>query len=219
MVIFNKKKLTEENIAEKLRKIRENKQISLKEASLKLNIKQEYLAAIENNSSDRLPGGVYERLFLKKYSAFLGLNSKNVEKEYFAEKLKKTRTTDVFSRKKIEKKHFLEMPKILRNISLLIGFLILASYLIFCLKISFSAPNIKIFFPPDNLVTKEKNIEIYGQTSEKTQISINGKQITKNASGTFKEIVELKIGLNSITISGKNRYGQEKIIERQILVK
>jgi hypothetical protein len=111
------------------------------------------------------------------------------------------------------------MPKILKNIFLAIGFLVLLSYLIFCLKTSLSAPKIKIFFPPNNLVTVEKSLEISGSASEKTQVSINGKQILKDDSGTFKEVVELKIGLNAITISARNKYGREQIIKKQILVK
>lgn len=219
MILFKKKNIAEENIASKLRAAREAKNISLPEAAAKLNIKEDYLFALEKNDRLTLPGGIYEKLFLKKYSSFLGLNSKTTEKEYEQEGLKKNSQTDIFAKKKIEKKHFLVIPKIVRNILLLFGFLLLSYYLVFCLKISLSSPKVEIFFPPENLVTNEKNLEISGRASEKTQITINGQQILKDDSGAFSETVELKTGLNSITIFAKNPYGREQIIQRQILVK
>ncbi|MFA5248440.1 MAG: helix-turn-helix domain-containing protein [Patescibacteria group bacterium] len=219
MISFSKKPLTEESLASKLYLAREAGGIKLADAAIKLNIKPEYLEALEKGRYDLLPGGIYEKIFLKKYSSFLGLEFVAVEKEYAEERLWVSSNKDVFTKKKIEKKNFLAMPKILKNIFLAIGFLVLLSYLIFCLKTSLSAPKIKIFFPPNNLVTVEKSLEISGSASEKTQVSINGKQILKDDSGTFKEVVELKIGLNAITISARNKYGREQIIKKQILVK
>lgn len=216
---FVKKKLIEENLASKLSAAREDRHLSLEEVSAKISIKKEYLLALEQGNYELLPGGVYEKIFLKKYSAFLGLDAAATKKEYSGERKRAEENKDVFARKKIEKKHFLVVPKILKNIGLLILFLALLSYLVFCLKTSLSAPKIKIFFPPDNLMTTEKTIEVFGQASEKTQITINDKPILKSDLGIFKENVELKTGLNSITISAKNKYGSEQIIKKQILVK
>lgn len=219
MIVFSKKILDEESVASKLRLARESKEIGLSEAATKLNIKEEYLSALEKGAYSLIPGGIYEKLFLKKYSHFLGLNPKAIEKERQKERTKKSDEEDVFSKKKIEKKHFIVMPKIFRNIAMVSGFLILSLYIVFCLKTSLSAPKVEIFFPPENLVTQEKNIEISGRASEKTQITVNEKTVLKDSSGIFKENLELKNGLNSITILAKNRYGQETIIKRDVLVK
>jgi cytoskeletal protein RodZ len=221
-MLFKKNKIKdgEETVAEKLRLAREGKKISLEEAAKKLGINSAYLAALENSDFDGLPSGVYEKIYLKKYASLLGLNPARLE-----EKLKKEKGAanksgkDVFAKKKINPRELLVFPKILKNIAIIIIVAALFLYLGFYLKNVFSQPQVIISSPPDNLVTENNFVEVSGQTSSKTQITINDKQILKDGEGNFRESVELKKGLNIVIISAQNKYSRKKIIEKQILVK
>jgi len=203
-----------------LRAEREKKNLSLKDVSLKLNIKQEYLEALENGSYEKLPGGVYEKTFLKKYLLFLSLDQKKIEKIYKEERASlKREPKNLFSNQVTSAKELLVFPKIIRNSLIIFFILILFSYLGFYLKNSLSLPNLKIFTPADNLVTSNYSVDVKGQTAGQNQVIINGDILLKDAQGNFQETIALKTGLNEITITAQNKYGREKIIKKQILVK
>jgi cytoskeleton protein RodZ len=216
----NKIKEDEETLAEKLRAAREEKKITIESAAKKLTINQEYLSALENGDYTRLPAGVYGKTYLKKYGAYLGLSWPALEEKYNKEKkLLSKESEDVFAKRKINKRELLVFPKILRNILVVLFVAALFLYLGYYLKNSFSQPKISITSPIDNLVTENNSVEIIGQAEGRTQITINNKQILKDEAGNFQERIELKKGLNTITISAQNKYSRKKIIEKQILVK
>lgn len=210
----------EESTAEKIRLARKNRQLELEDVSKKINISLEHLKAIEDGNYELLPGGVYQKTFIKKYAAFLGLDAKKTEESYLKESgLEKKLEKNVFNRKKIKRSAFLVFPKILRGTVAILTTLAIFFYLGFYLKNSFSKPEIEIIGPADNLITEKKSILVSGQAEEKTQIEINNKPILKDKNGGFQELVELKKGINTIIITAQNKYSQKRIIKKQILVK
>lgn len=211
----------DETVADKLRLTREQKSLSLKNVAKKLDIKYEYLASLEKGEYDKLPGGIYEKTFLKKYTHFLGLDYQQLEKNFLREKgvVSREKEKDVFSKKRVKGREFLVFPKIIRNILITIIAFTFFIYIGFYLKTSFSSPKIEIIEPVDNLVTENNFIYVVGKTSPKTEITINSQQVLKDDSGYFREKVNLKNGLNTIIISGQNKYSRKRVIEKQVLVK
>jgi|WetSurMetagenome_2_1015567.scaffolds.fasta_scaffold00849_2 cytoskeletal protein RodZ len=220
LFVKNKIREDEESVAEKLRAAREEKKISLPEAARKTSIRSDYLEALENGDYKNIPAGVYEKTFLKKYAAFLGLNAAHLAEKYREEiLLRNKKNTDVFAKKKIRGAELMIVPKILKNIIIVFFIAALFSYLGYYLKTSFSQPTVKITEPPDNLVTENNFVDIVGVADPKTQITINDKQVLKKDDGSFRETVELAKGINLIVISAQNKYSRKKIIQKQVLVK
>jgi cytoskeletal protein RodZ len=113
----NKIRADEELASEKLQAARKAKNLQIENISEKIGISQEYLKIIEAGEYNRLPGGVYQRTFIKKYALFLGLDAKKIEDLYFHETgLREKSSENVFSRKKIKKSSLLVFPKILRTL-------------------------------------------------------------------------------------------------------
>lgn len=222
-MIFTTSKIKEgdETVADKLRQAREQKSLSLEDVSKKLDIKYEYLENLEKGEYDRLPSGIYEKTFLKKYAKLLGLDFKELTQNFLKEKEvgKGAGEKDIFAKKEIKNREFLVFPKIIKNILIVIVASVFIVYLGFYLKTSFSPPEIKIIEPIDNLITENNFVYVIGKTNPKTEVTINNQQILKNETGFFKERINLKKGVNTIIISGKNKYSQKKVIEKQILVK
>jgi cytoskeletal protein RodZ len=221
-MLFTRKKIKEgeESAAFLLRSSREEKKLTLEDISRKTGIKIAYLSAIENDDYQQLPGGIYEKTFLKKYAACLGVKLPDLDKKsIFGGKQPNKEGGDVFSRKKISVREMLVFPKILRNTLIVIFFFALLFYLGFYLKNSFSLPKIQVFQPPDSLTTTDNFVEVVGQTESRTQVTINDKPILQDKNGNFKKIVELKTGINTIVISAQNKYSRKSIIKKQILVK
>lgn len=60
------------NFGEELRLAREARGISLREISEQTRISMRYLEAIETNDYKRLPGGIFNRSFIKAYAKYVG---------------------------------------------------------------------------------------------------------------------------------------------------
>lgn len=69
---------------EEIKRIREEKNITQEEISEKTNIKLSYIKAIESGNIDNLPGGIYNRAYIRSISEFLGINTKPFEKKVHA---------------------------------------------------------------------------------------------------------------------------------------
>ena len=59
--------------------------ISIEEVSQALNIKKDYIAAIENNQLETLPGKIYSSGFIRSYAKFLKLDPDQIIKRLMAE--------------------------------------------------------------------------------------------------------------------------------------
>jgi cytoskeleton protein RodZ len=65
-----------------LRREREMRGVSLEEISAATRISTRFLSALENDQWDLLPGGVFNRGFIRSVARFLGLNEDNLVAEY-----------------------------------------------------------------------------------------------------------------------------------------
>lgn len=69
-------------LGKKLKEARENKGLSLREVEEATKIRKKYLQALENEKFEEIPGRTYAKGFLKNYSSFLGLDTKELIGEF-----------------------------------------------------------------------------------------------------------------------------------------
>src|ERR1700687_4534867 len=69
-------------IGEQLRLSREERGIALREISNQTRISMRYLEAIEGNDFKRLPGGIFNRSFIKAYARCVGFDEKEAVEAY-----------------------------------------------------------------------------------------------------------------------------------------
>ena len=72
----------EATIGEQLRLAREGRGIPLREISDQTRISMHYLEAIESNDYKRLPGGIFNRSFVKAYAKYVGYDEKEALEGY-----------------------------------------------------------------------------------------------------------------------------------------
>jgi cytoskeletal protein RodZ len=70
------------SFGEQLRLAREARGISLREISEQTRISMRYLEAIEANDFKRLPGGIFNRSFIKAYARYIGYDEKEAIEAY-----------------------------------------------------------------------------------------------------------------------------------------
>lgn len=71
-----------ETIGEKLRLAREERGIALRDISEQTRISIRYLEAIETDDYKRLPGGIFNRSFIRAYAKFIGYDEHNALEDY-----------------------------------------------------------------------------------------------------------------------------------------
>lgn len=218
MTAFIPKKIKrDESWGEKLCQARRNKNLKIEDIAKKINIRPEYLLALENERFEDLPAGLYGKSFIKEYALFLGLNIKEIIKDWNEEVLTGS-PDDPFSRKILARHKFIIFPRIIRNILLIGAVLICFLYLIFYFKKIVLPPQLIITQPSANLALSGTNITISGQTEAEAEVKINGEIVLNNHGGSFTQTINLKKGLNNIVIKAKKKYSREQTITRQILV-
>lgn len=200
-----------------LKQARLDKDLTTKIISQELQIKEEYLIALEENSFEKLPAGLYGKNFIKQYANYLGLNSERIAKDWY-EQISNNSADNPFSRKIIAQHKFIIFPKLLKNLLIILAVTICFLYLIFYFKKIILPPQLLIIYPETNLSLDVNRITILGQTENEAEVRINGEIVLNNTNGNFEQNINLKKGLNNIIIKAKKKYSREQIISRQILV-
>jgi transcriptional regulator with XRE-family HTH domain len=70
------------NFGERLKREREMREVSLAEVTTGTRISQRFLAALENEEWDKLPGGIFSRGFVRSIARYLGLNEEDLLSEF-----------------------------------------------------------------------------------------------------------------------------------------
>lgn len=70
------------SLGEKLRQAREGRGISISEVSEQTRISSQYLECIENDDYKPLPGGIFNKGFVKSYARFVGLDEQEAMSDY-----------------------------------------------------------------------------------------------------------------------------------------
>jgi cytoskeletal protein RodZ len=222
MIVFKKNSIISEKdlVAEAIREARVEKSISLKEAAKATGISQKYLEAIERADWQKLPAGVYGKNFLREYGIFLGLKAGELIALYEQQSTpSKENKKDLFSKQVVNLRCFISIPKLAKSFLVVFIVAICFFYLIICLKNVVAPPSLSLSSPSDNMITAKKTVDFIGNSEPEAQISINGNAILSDSSGFFSKKINLKEGVNTITIVAKKKYGSETVIKRQILVK
>ncbi len=70
------------SFGEELKRERELRDITLREISESTKIRLSYLEALERNAFENLPGGVFNRGFVRAYSKFIGIDPESMVDAY-----------------------------------------------------------------------------------------------------------------------------------------
>jgi cytoskeletal protein RodZ len=216
---FKKSKIVSnnENISKIISKARQEAQISLEKASKQTKINIEYLRALEEGKFNKLPTGLYAQSYIKEYAEYLGLNP-DFLLGLFQEMHAQDKSGDLFVKNAHKLHKFISLPKIFQNIFISLLVLLIFSYLIFYLNNITKEPDLIITNPKKDITVKELIIEVKGKTEKEAEIFINGEPILADISGYFSQFVNLKKGINTITVSAKKKYSRTNIISRKVIV-
>jgi len=79
-------------------------------------------------------------------------------------------------------------------------------------------PALTITEPADNLLTDQTTITLAGRAEPESTVTVNGAPIAVGVDGAFSEKLDLRTGLNIITISASKKFAKPNVIYRKVVV-
>ena len=211
--------LDQDSLGSYIKRIREKKRLELSEVATAININIKYLQAIESGNYRDLPKGAYGKIFFKKYIEYLDIRHKNIVNEFIKEQNRSQNfESNIFFNQVVSWKNLLSLPKVLRNLLILLVVVVCFLYLFFYFKNVFAPPFLELEVPQDNQIVSDYNITVQGKTEPESELKINNNLVLIDQAGAFSEGVHLKSGINIIEVSSKKKYSRERIVTRKILV-
>lgn len=220
--MFKTKQIKTQVLGEKLRSARESMKLALWQASRKTRIPAGYLKNLEEGNYKELPADVYIMAYLRKYADLLNLNIDEILEQFKTEQglIKNlSRTNSNRDLSKVGKKPFLIItPQRFSLVFALIVIAIVFGYFWHQLSYLIYPPAIKITQPASDITIQNKSIEVFGQTGSDVYLTINGKEVYVDSKGYFKSMVDLEVGLNTLKIEARDRFGKTNAVIRRVMV-
>ncbi|NCN25800.1 hypothetical protein COT94_00170 [Candidatus Falkowbacteria bacterium CG10_big_fil_rev_8_21_14_0_10_37_14] len=205
-------------VGERLRLARQREQKSIKDKADELNIQARYLTALENNTYDSLPAGVYALNYLREYSRSLGLPETALIEQFIKERHRRqTKSTGIFERQVVLQRYFIVVPRVVKGFLIAIVSLICVGYIGWLLANIYLPPKLNLFSPVDNLAVSEQRITVSGQTEPESEVAINGLPVIVSVDGKFEITLDLRQGINKITVIASRQNKRQHSITREIL--
>jgi len=220
---FRVKQLENEpTLGDELKYWREKRGLSLNEASLKANVQEKYIRALEKNEYSDLPEPLYAKNFLKAYLKILGLKESRFLKTFDKERRIAQKKDNATVKKKpvnqLSKTHLIVAPRVLKIILASIVGLAIIIYLVWQIDLLLKPPGLVIYGPPDDITTAEAQIEITGKVDAEALLEINNQEVVTDSLGNFEHALDLQRGLNIVTIKAWKRHSRENVLYRKIIL-
>lgn len=229
-----------ETIGQLLREARQEKEMSAADVSAKTRIPERYLALFEETPHGDLPEDAYTKIYFKAYCKFLGFDGVSLtalRKSRRGTQTDRTAPRPAMppSRRQVSRpasfgprrhhptaavpaSELIVAPRLLRNAALAVMAVALSLYCVIGLTRIFAAPAVTLLSPRDGLVTAERTITIEGKTRPEAHLEINGKRVTLDSDGVFRDTIELQAGLNLVTVSASKKHSDPTIIARRVIM-
>jgi cytoskeletal protein RodZ len=206
-------------VGQKLYQERIRKGLTIDDVATATKIRPSFITAIERGEYHKIPSASYVKGFVRNYSEFLGLPSKEIlalfRREYDVEKNIRvlpetyTRQNDISIRK----------SKIRTTILVIGGVLVLLGvFLFYQYRSAFFSPSLSVETPKEEVLTSSE-IVVSGKADASAAVTVNNTPVALDMDGNFRKTITVFPGESTIVIRAKNRLGKESVVEKTITVK
>lgn len=208
------------NLGERLKNEREKLGINLEQLSRLTKIPKRHIENLEDNKFLSLPPEVYVQGFLKSCADFFRIDKDEILEQYRREKkvaLRKHFSIDqarFFSRYR-----FIITPAVIQWIVFISAVALIGGYFLYQVGVLLRPPDLTIDFPASDVAVDEPIVTVKGRVSRSHDLYFNGSLLLTDKEGIFEEKVGLQPGLNTLEFRAVNRFGKERVILRQVILK
>jgi transcriptional regulator with XRE-family HTH domain len=195
-------------VGERLKVYRRRKRLRITDVVSRLKIRQEYLEALEANEYSQLPGPIYAKQFLKAYAEFLGLDAEPLARELKPLWYETVHGQSLLLTTMKESNLFIT-PKLIFGGAILMLVTALIGYFGWQIRLLNSPPKLVVDEPADGAHVITKTVDIVGQTSPGSVVSINNEPVAQQIDGHFRQSIQINEGVNELMIVARNRFNKE----------
>lgn len=204
-------------LGERLREVRSEARASVREAAEATGVSVHHLEALEAGEYSRLPGDVYTRNFLRRYARFLKLNDESVMRYYESE-----RTVLKPAERRLpgplHSASSVTLVLLARRSLIGLGILAILGYLGWELGKIVTPPSLVLESPTQSGITHAATVEVRGKTDPEASVFLNGQSIFVAEDGSFRELVDLTPGRNSLQVTAVKKRGKRYTISRDVIL-
>ena len=190
---------------------------SLAALAVLIGIPERYLRALEGEDLAVLPGLVYEKHFIARYAKVLNLEPEPLIQGWVELRHEGPLPVTQF----VARVHWRDLwigPFVWRRVLALGAFLVAAVFVGGQLFSMVRPPNLVVTTPVVGLATTERTVEVAGTTESDSQVTVNGQMVSIRGQGSFRVVVGIEPGANTVRVVATKRYGRPATVERQIFV-
>jgi len=209
---FTRKKVHTFTLGEKLKKLRDDKRVSLRDVSKQTGIKKEYLEFLESGKYAKLPADVYAKGFLRSYADYLGVPSKALIRLFDREKgIEQHKESKANQKAYILKSHissFVFTPKVV--ITFLVIAVVFGGFLYLYTEFDnfVSEPRLVILEPVSGSQVHSLSVPVRGTAEKDALVFINGQEVLVDEEGGFSQEIELHQGTNTLIVEAENIFSK-----------
>src|SRR3989338_4513464 len=219
-LLFTKRSIAGLSLGEMLKLRREEKGVSVEQSAAAVHVKAAQITALEQGRYQELPAGLYAKNILRRYCAFLKVSYRAMLALYESERGGDDDVSDkkIFGRERVRRSYFFILPKVWRGSILLV--VVLAGFFYIGLRVNeiISPPALDVDFPPLNYIVEEHTVTVSGRVEPSARLFINEREVVA-AAGNFSESIDLKTGVNDITVRAQKKYGRDARVILHVLAK
>ncbi len=206
-------------VGERLKKAREEQNLSLDDLNKKTRIPNKYLESIELGRFKELPQAKAHRLaYIREYAEALNLNPASFLYQ-FSQEADLANETIIHPSRGRKLWALNSLSNIFKNVAVAILLLSFLGYLTWQVNGILQPPKLAVFTPADGYISSKLVTLVQGETEKEVRLTVNGKDIMPNDKGKFEIPVDLSNGVNTITISAIKKHGKITTITRHVIVK
>ena len=196
------------------------KGLTLEEVESATKIRKKFLEAIESDEYGILPSVAYAKGFVKNYSDYLGLPTRDVLAFFRRQTTEASKSSLLPKSVDATLRHTFFRLTPARFVALLLGGLtviFISSFVLQYLKIK-EPPALTVDSPKAETTTTERRIDVLGKTEADATILVNGVSVLVRQDGKFFDQVSLVTVVNTITVTATSRFGKEIVVQRKVTV-
>lgn len=221
---FKTKKVQTQDLGEYLAACRARANFTPEEAAKFSGVAIKFVRALEEGRMQDLPASVYVRGFLRSLCRIYRIEAGTVLEQFTAESSLVDRLQIVLSPEEQQRPReqllprFVLTPKVLTAAGISVLGLMSLAYLYFQVSTLRRPPALTITSPVADGVVESSHVQVAGKAEAGAAIFINDQPVASDTDGRFDEALSLAPGTNQIVITAKNKFGQETVIARSLVL-
>lgn len=194
-------------LGEKLKQIRNEKNLTLEDVSKSTKIKEEFLDFIEKGEYEKLPSATHAQGFVRNYAKFLDFPEKEAtalfRREFDSDKSYKVLPRGFEAKEEFPIHRFKAGQTIVVFVLILVIFL---GYILFQYRSAFLDPSLYIIYPKNNSIVNRSEITVFGRTEVNATVYVNDSSVAVDQNGNFQKIINVFPGKTTIDIKAVNKF-------------